>query len=265
MTGLVSVTWVSCGGNANACVGVICRLRRIQSSRYEIGLQMQRNIASETTYTSLVGEPYLSTLAGPADTRACIVDTLFRQHPRAAIRPHRTQGPATERLRRQVATIPIPLGPRGRIRLQPPRRLARPLATTSYRNQKGAIDVRHLGDAAQFRGLRGRLRTGASEGERQVRRVAKGYFESVRCQVGQRDEGDACVDLEGEERARTPFDRGFGRWWVEAVLKETSCLGAVLCTFWLCRSFSFWFSALLGSERPSLACPSSILFVAFFS
>ena len=34
--------------------GVICRLRRIQSSRYEIGLQMQRNIASETTYTSLV-------------------------------------------------------------------------------------------------------------------------------------------------------------------------------------------------------------------
>ncbi|KAI6146694.1 dynein heavy chain, N-terminal region 1-domain-containing protein [Pisolithus tinctorius] len=33
---------------------VICRLRRIQSSRYEIGLQMQRNLASETTYTSLL-------------------------------------------------------------------------------------------------------------------------------------------------------------------------------------------------------------------
>lgn len=34
--------------------GIVCRLRRIQSSRYEIGLQMQRNTATETTYTSLV-------------------------------------------------------------------------------------------------------------------------------------------------------------------------------------------------------------------
>lgn len=58
MIGLVSATWTSCGGNPNSCVGVICRLRRIQSSRYEIGLQMQRNLTSETTYTSLVGELY---------------------------------------------------------------------------------------------------------------------------------------------------------------------------------------------------------------
>ena len=35
--------------------GVVCRLRRVQSSRYEIGLQMQKASASETTYTSLVG------------------------------------------------------------------------------------------------------------------------------------------------------------------------------------------------------------------
>ncbi|KAH9983281.1 cytoplasmic dynein heavy chain 1 [Russula compacta] len=35
-------------------LGVICRLRRIQSSRYEIGLQMQGNAASETLYTSLL-------------------------------------------------------------------------------------------------------------------------------------------------------------------------------------------------------------------
>ena len=34
--------------------GVVCRLRRIQSSRYEIGLQMQSAALSETTYTSLV-------------------------------------------------------------------------------------------------------------------------------------------------------------------------------------------------------------------
>lgn len=35
-------------------LGVVCRLRRIQSSRYEIGLQMQGTAASETLYTSLV-------------------------------------------------------------------------------------------------------------------------------------------------------------------------------------------------------------------
>lgn len=34
--------------------GIICRLRRIQSSRYEIGLQMQGQTVTETTYTSLV-------------------------------------------------------------------------------------------------------------------------------------------------------------------------------------------------------------------
>jgi len=37
-----------------ACVGVICRSRRIQSSRYEIGLQMQKASAVEITYVSLV-------------------------------------------------------------------------------------------------------------------------------------------------------------------------------------------------------------------
>ncbi len=36
------------------CLGVVCRLQRIQSSRYEIGLQMQGGALSETTYTSLV-------------------------------------------------------------------------------------------------------------------------------------------------------------------------------------------------------------------
>lgn len=34
--------------------GVICRLRRIQSSRYEIGLQMQSSSGIELTYTTLV-------------------------------------------------------------------------------------------------------------------------------------------------------------------------------------------------------------------
>ncbi|KIY49803.1 hypothetical protein FISHEDRAFT_72429 [Fistulina hepatica ATCC 64428] len=35
-------------------LGVVCRLRRIQSSRYEIGLQMQSTLALETDYTSLL-------------------------------------------------------------------------------------------------------------------------------------------------------------------------------------------------------------------
>jgi hypothetical protein len=39
---------------AHPSSGVVCRLRRIQSSRYEIGLQMQGSSGSETSYTSLV-------------------------------------------------------------------------------------------------------------------------------------------------------------------------------------------------------------------
>ncbi len=34
--------------------GIVCRLRIIQSSRYEIGLQMQSAVVVDTTYTSLV-------------------------------------------------------------------------------------------------------------------------------------------------------------------------------------------------------------------
>lgn len=41
-------------GHLTGPLGVVCRLRRIQSSRYEIGLQMQSATVSETTYTSLV-------------------------------------------------------------------------------------------------------------------------------------------------------------------------------------------------------------------
>ncbi len=39
---------------AHTSSGVVCRLRRIQSSRYEIGLQMQGGTLAESTYTSLV-------------------------------------------------------------------------------------------------------------------------------------------------------------------------------------------------------------------
>ncbi|KII86258.1 hypothetical protein PLICRDRAFT_143847 [Plicaturopsis crispa FD-325 SS-3] len=44
-------TWI---GQLHSWLGIVCRLRRIQSSRYEIGLQMQGAAVSETTYTSLL-------------------------------------------------------------------------------------------------------------------------------------------------------------------------------------------------------------------
>ncbi|KAJ8515286.1 hypothetical protein ONZ45_g7260 [Pleurotus djamor] len=44
-------TWIS---QLHDWLGVVCRLRRIQSSRYEIGLQMQGAEAVETSYTSLL-------------------------------------------------------------------------------------------------------------------------------------------------------------------------------------------------------------------
>ena len=44
-------TWVK---QLHEWLGIICRLRRIQSSRYEIGLQMQEGNPAEATYTFLV-------------------------------------------------------------------------------------------------------------------------------------------------------------------------------------------------------------------
>ncbi|KAF9068581.1 cytoplasmic dynein heavy chain 1 [Rhodocollybia butyracea] len=46
-------------------LGVVCQLRRIQSSRYEIGLQMQGSVTTETTYTSLLTHLPPSTLHLP--------------------------------------------------------------------------------------------------------------------------------------------------------------------------------------------------------
>ncbi|KAF8653334.1 hypothetical protein AX16_004034 [Volvariella volvacea WC 439] len=55
-------TWIK---QLHDWLGVVCRLRRIQSSRYEIGLQMQRSSASETTYTSLLTQFPDNTLQRP--------------------------------------------------------------------------------------------------------------------------------------------------------------------------------------------------------
>ncbi|KAG2358351.1 cytoplasmic dynein heavy chain 1 [Suillus spraguei] len=55
-------TWIN---QLHDWLGVICRLRRIQSSRYEIGLQMQGTQVSETTYTSLLTRFTDNTLERP--------------------------------------------------------------------------------------------------------------------------------------------------------------------------------------------------------
>jgi len=55
-------TWVR---QLHDWIGVVCRLRRIQSSRYEIGLQMQSAVVSETTYTSLLTRFTDNTLQRP--------------------------------------------------------------------------------------------------------------------------------------------------------------------------------------------------------
>jgi dynein heavy chain 1 len=55
-------TWIK---QLHDWLGVVCRLRRIQSSRYEIGLQMQGTQVSETTYTSLLTRFSDNTLERP--------------------------------------------------------------------------------------------------------------------------------------------------------------------------------------------------------
>ncbi|KAJ3566624.1 hypothetical protein NP233_g6881 [Leucocoprinus birnbaumii] len=55
-------TWIK---QLHDWLGVVCRLRRIQSSRYEIGLQMQKASAVEITYVSLLTKFTDNTLERP--------------------------------------------------------------------------------------------------------------------------------------------------------------------------------------------------------
>lgn len=77
-------TWIK---QLHEWLAIVCRQRRIQSSRYEIGLQMQTGIVSESTYTSLVcyGSLRIPTYITNFHSLA---DTLRRQHPRTAIHPN---------------------------------------------------------------------------------------------------------------------------------------------------------------------------------
>ncbi|KAG6864894.1 hypothetical protein C0991_006509 [Blastosporella zonata] len=55
-------TWIK---QLHDWLGIVCRLRRIQSSRYEIGLQMQGATVTETNYTSLLTHFTDNTLERP--------------------------------------------------------------------------------------------------------------------------------------------------------------------------------------------------------
>jgi hypothetical protein len=57
-------------------LGVVCHLRRIQSSRYEIGLQMQSSVAGESNYTSLLVQLPPSTLQLAFSLIECKVSQL---------------------------------------------------------------------------------------------------------------------------------------------------------------------------------------------
>ncbi len=67
-----------------------------------------------------------------------------------------------------MVAIPISVGSRSGIRLQPARGLARALATAFNGDQTHADDVRHFGDAEGIWRVRRGLRTGAGTRERKV-------------------------------------------------------------------------------------------------
>ena len=100
-------------------LGVVCRLHRIQSSRYEIGLQMQGASAAETTYSSLVYSMSFDLkklLSNPFFK--CLVDSLPRKYqPRKTFCFNWDKGPTSQGLCWQMATIPISMGSRSRIRV----------------------------------------------------------------------------------------------------------------------------------------------------
>lgn len=131
-----------------------------------------------------------------------------RRLARATVRARRGQAAPDRRVRQQVASIPVAVGPRVGLRLQPPRRLALVVAAAPARDPQDALDVRQLGDAALVRRRGHQLRAGPVQGQRQVRHVAARHPRPVRHQALRDDEGDARRDPQGAPRPRAPLDRG---------------------------------------------------------
>lgn len=193
-------------GSFRNIIGVVCLLRRIQSSRYEIGLQMQGSAALETTYTSLVCQSVWHLIKYKC--WSFTAHALSGRDAWAAVSAHRRQGHTAERICCQMAAISIAVGSWGRICLRQTRRFACPLATTTHGNQEGTLDVRHERNAEVLRGVRCWLWASPSESECQIWCMAARYFEPVWCQAGQRNEGYARSNHESPEWARASVYRG---------------------------------------------------------
>lgn len=116
-----------------------------------------------------------------------------------------------------MATIPIFVGSRSWIRIQSPRRQPCPLATITYRDQEGTIHVWHNWDPEVIRCLCHRLRASAISCQRQVRLVAEGYPQPLRCQTRQCHERHARCHPQGPTRSRASVHWG-SCWQLTAVL-----------------------------------------------
>lgn len=113
-----------------------------------------------------------------------------------------------------------------------------------------------------------------ARGERQVRRVAARYPESLRREARKRDEGDARCDPQGAQRPRAPLDRGPRRWrCAAAVLAPYSAwifVGYFYASifrsrFWLLPlSFRYTRCATLLTPLPTLPTPPSCLRLFLF-
>lgn len=165
---------------------------------------MQGATVVETSYISLVSLIFVVALSINKLTQI-VVDTLLRWHPWTPFLAHWDQSPTTPGVCRKVAPVPITLGPWSRICLQPPWRGPRPLATALNRNQESTLYFRYLRDSKVFWRVRHWLWAGAGKGQREVWFVATRYTESLRSQVRECDERDACIYFEGEKWTRAPF------------------------------------------------------------
>ncbi len=101
-------------------VGVICGQRRIQSSRYEIGLQMNASSLSQTTYTSLVSADWnLKVICIRILTGVRTVISAARRGVEQTVSSDRGEGAAAGKLRCQVAPVSVAVGSGSGIRFCP--------------------------------------------------------------------------------------------------------------------------------------------------
>lgn len=108
-----------------------------------------------------------------------------------------------------MAPVPVPLGPRSRVRVLSAWRPALVVAATLARDSQDALDFRQLGDSTFLRGRGHRLRASAKQSQRKVRHVATGPPRPLRCETRRINERDPRGHLESPSRSRAALDRDF--------------------------------------------------------